>query len=214
MYITYLGHAGFCVETSESLIIMDPWLSPMGAFDSAWFQFPRNHHLAALVQEKLQNTNKECFIYISHEHKDHFDPAFLNSLQSRNFTFIVPKFQRTKLISLLSNYACKGMIECLDNQRIPIPGGSIRVYLDDSEMDRDSAILVQADGQTFLNFNDCKVHDRLSAIKQELGTIDTFTAQFSGAVWHPTCYDYPRKAYEAISSRKMIGKFEAVARAI
>lgn len=214
MYITYLGHAGFCVETSESLIIMDPWLSPMGAFDSAWFQFPRNHHLAALVQEKLQNTNKECFIYISHEHKDHFDPAFLNSLQSRNFTFIVPKFQRTKLISLLSNYACKGMIECLDNQRIPIPGGSIKVYLDDSEMDRDSAILVQADGQTFLNFNDCKVHDRLSAIKQELGTIDTFTAQFSGAVWHPTCYDYPRKAYEAISSRKMIGKFEAVARAI
>ncbi len=39
MLITYLGHAGFCVETSRSLVIMDPWLSPLGAFDSAWFQF-------------------------------------------------------------------------------------------------------------------------------------------------------------------------------
>ena len=58
MQITYLGHAGFCVETSQSIVIMDPWMSPTGAFDSAWFQFPCNHHLAALVQEKLQNTTK------------------------------------------------------------------------------------------------------------------------------------------------------------
>lgn len=214
MQITYLGHAGFCVETLNSLVIMDPWLSPTGAFDSAWFQFPRNHHLAAFIQEKLQSTNKECFLYISHEHKDHFDPAFLNSLESRNFTLIVPKFQRTKLIRYLSDYRCKGMIQCLDNQRIPIPGGSVTVYLDDSEMDRDSAILVQADGQAFFNINDCKIHDRLSEIKQMVGAIDVFTAQFSGAVWHPTCYDYPRKTYEAISSRKMISKFETVARAI
>jgi len=212
--ITYLGHAGFCVETAESLIIMDPWLSPMGAFDSAWFQFPRNHHLAAFVQEKLQSTTKECFLYISHEHKDHFDPAFLNSLTCRDFTLVIPKFQRTKLIQYLSDYQCKGMIQCVDNQQIPIPGGSVTVYLDDSEMDRDSAILVEADGQTFLNLNDCKIHDRLANIQQTSGTIDVFTAQFSGAVWHPTCYDYPRKTYEAISSRKMILKFEAVARAI
>lgn len=214
MEITYLGHAGFCVETMGSLIIMDPWLSPTGAFDSAWFQFPRNHHLAAVVQEKLQSTNKECFLYLSHEHKDHFDPAFLNSLVNRDFTLIVPKFQRQTLIRYLSDYRCKGMIECLDNQKIPIPGGHLTVYLDDSEMDRDSAILVQADGETFLNINDCKIHDRLPQIRQDCGTIDVFTAQFSGAVWHPTCYDYPRKTYEAISARKVALKFEAVARAI
>ena len=80
MQITYLGHAGFCVETSQSIVIMDPWMSPTGAFDSAWFQFPCNHHLAALVQEKLQNTTKHRYVYISHEHKDHFDLPFLNSL--------------------------------------------------------------------------------------------------------------------------------------
>ena len=34
MQITYLGHAGFCVETSRSIVVMDPWVSPTGAFDS------------------------------------------------------------------------------------------------------------------------------------------------------------------------------------
>jgi len=45
---------------------------------------PRNHHLAAFVREKLSDSRKERFVYISHEHKDHFDPAFLNSLQSES----------------------------------------------------------------------------------------------------------------------------------
>lgn len=212
--ITFLGHAGFCVETSHSIIIMDPWLSPTGAFDSAWFQFPRNHHLAAYVQEKLQDSTKERFIYISHEHKDHFDIGFLSSLQSREFTFIIPRFRRAELRSALANIQCKGIIACTNNQEIPIPGGFLKLYLDDSEINRDSAILVKSEGKSFLNLNDCKLYDQLTRIKHEEGVIDVFAAQFSGATWHPTCYEYPTKTYEAISRKKMFGKFETVARAI
>lgn len=214
MQITYLGHAGFMVETLHCLIIMDPWLSPMGAFDSAWFQFPRNHHLAALVQEKLASTHKDCYLYISHEHKDHYDRPFLESLQCRNFTLVLPKFERTELVRSLSGYRCNNLIACEDQQTIQLADGYMRLYVDDSEMDRDSAIVVRADGYTFLNINDCKIHDRLAEIQDDVGHINVFSAQFSGAVWHPTCYDYPRKTYEAISSRKMFSKFEAVARAI
>ena len=54
MRITFLGHAGFVVETEGAIVVADPWLSPSGAFDSAWMQFPQNHHLAALVREKLR----------------------------------------------------------------------------------------------------------------------------------------------------------------
>ena len=95
MQITYLGHAGFCVETARSIVVMDPWVSPTGAFDSAWFQFPCNHHLAALIQEKLQDATKDRYLYISHEHKDHFDLSFLNSLPARDFTLIVPHYRRS-----------------------------------------------------------------------------------------------------------------------
>lgn len=42
MQITYLGHAGFCVETECSIIMIAPWLSKEGAFDAAWFQFQKD----------------------------------------------------------------------------------------------------------------------------------------------------------------------------
>lgn len=214
MRITHLGHAGFCVETSEAILIADPWLSPDGAFDAAWFQFPRNHHLGAFVQEKLKQTRKARYIYISHEHKDHFDLSFLHSLQCRDFTFILPRFRRTALLDALEGYRCQSIITCADKESVTIPGGTVTLYLDDSELNRDSSVLIKADGLSFLNMNDCKLHDELPAIAAAQGSIDILAAQFSGATWHPTCYDYPRKTYERISRKKMISKFEATAQAI
>jgi UDP-MurNAc hydroxylase len=214
MQITYLGHAGFCVETSRSIIIMDPWLSPLGAFDSAWFQFPSNHHMAAFVQEKLNDPTKKKYIYISHEHKDHFDPPFLNSLISRDFTFIIPHYRRAALRERLADIKCNGMITCQDGQVVPIEDGYVQLFLDDAELDRDSAIFVEAGGYTFLNLNDCKLHDRLAEIKSQHPAIDMFAAQFSGATWHPTCYEYTPEIYQKISKKKMISKFEATAKAI
>jgi UDP-MurNAc hydroxylase len=214
MYITFLGHAGFLVETERAIILMDPWLSSTGAFDASWFQLPRNHHVAAYVDEKFENSEKEKYIYISHEHKDHFDPKFLRSISMDDCTFVIPKFRRPELRTVLGTYPHKSLVACEDGVRVPIPGGYVQIYLEDKEMERDSSILIEAEGQIFFNINDCKLHDRLRAISEEHHKIDVFTAQFSGAIWHPTCYDYPKKVYEAISRRKIIHKFESVARAI
>jgi len=177
------------------MVIMDPWLSPSGAFDLAWFQYPCNHHLAALVQEKLKYTSKDRYIYISHEHKDHFDIEFLNSLKVRDFKFIIPLFRRCALLESLKKYDCKGIITFTHNKKVQITDGYIQVYLNDTGMNRDSAILVYSDGHCFLNLNDCKLHDQLKDIKKENGHIDVFTCQFSGATWHPICYDYPEELY-------------------
>jgi UDP-MurNAc hydroxylase len=73
MQITYLGHAGFLAESKDFLLVADPWLSPHGAFDGAWFQFPKNHHLAPRVRERLKNFAGAKYIYLSHAHHDHFD---------------------------------------------------------------------------------------------------------------------------------------------
>jgi UDP-MurNAc hydroxylase len=214
MQITYLGHAGFCVEMASTTIIMDPWLSRYGAFDSAWFQFPCNHHLADLVQQKVQDKSKERYIYISHEHKDHFDIEFLNSLIARDFTFLLPAFRRSALRDQLATSHSKGIVACHDGQAVPIGEGCVTLYLDDSELNRDSTILVKGDGCSFLNMNDCKLHDRLADIIMEHGSVDVFACQFSGATWHPTCYDYPEQTYREISRKKVISKFEATAKAI
>ena len=74
MNILYLGHAGFLIENENTIIITDPWITP-GTFDKAWFQYPRNEHVKNIILDKL-NSNKEIYIYISHEHMDHFDPTF------------------------------------------------------------------------------------------------------------------------------------------
>lgn len=214
MQITFLGHAGFCVETSDVILIMDPWFSPTGAYDSAWFQFPRNHHLGAFVQEKMQDPAKEKYIYISHAHKDHFDLAYLESLRSRDFKLILPDFRRRELVEALQDYKYEKIILCKDEDKVKISGGYLKLFLDDSEMNRDSAILVNINGNSFFNMNDSKTHDRLARILKTDGNIDVFTAQYSGAGWHPTCYKYSQKQYEQISRRKMLGKFEAVYRAI
>ena len=214
MQITYLGHAGFCVEVPSATIIMDPWLSPTGAFDSAWFQFPCNHHLAELVRHKLEDRSKARYVYISHEHKDHFDIEFLNSLVARDFTFILPSFRRPALREVLASYQSNGSVVCHDGQTVPIGDGYITLYLDDSELNRDSAVLIRDKGSCFLNMNDCKLNDRLADVLNEHRSIDVFACQFSGATWHPTCYDYPEKTYREIAKKKMISKFEATAKAI
>ncbi|MCH7977321.1 MAG: MBL fold metallo-hydrolase, partial [Bacteroidetes bacterium] len=199
MQITYLGHAGFLVETREVVLVMDPWLSPGGAFDASWFQYPCNHHLAGLVQEKLADSSRKRFLYISHEHKDHFDIAFLRTLTSDAFTFLVPHFRRPVLRERLAEIPSEAFVLCEHGERLELPGGYARLFLDDSELNRDSAIFVRLGDQTFLNINDCKLHDQLRDIAEEEGLPDAFAAQFSGATWHPTCYDYPPEEYARIS---------------
>jgi UDP-MurNAc hydroxylase len=213
MEIVYLGHAGFVVETEEAVVVADPWVSRHGAFASAWMQLPQNHHLAPLVRAKLEDPRKPRFVYVSHEHGDHFDRDFLASIARRDFTAVVPRFRRTEMLESLRATGCN-VVACADGDKVPIPGGYLRLFVQDGGLNRDSGLLVKAAGRTFLDLNDCKIHDRLGKIVAEEGPIDVFTAQFSGAIWHPTCYDYPPKQYAAISRRKMYGKFEAVARAL
>jgi UDP-MurNAc hydroxylase len=214
MHITYLGHAGFIAETNDVIVVMDPWLSRTGAFDASWFQLPCNHHLASLVHEKLRDPRRSIFLYVSHEHQDHLDVDFLNSLPVRRFSLLLPAFSRSGLMSRFSNYGCKELIFFHHRQQIQIPGGSVKFYVDDSQLNRDSAILMKIGGTAFLNLNDCKLFDALPDIVREEGPIKIFACQFSGATWHPTCYDYPVAKYESISKKKYTAKFESVAKAI
>jgi UDP-MurNAc hydroxylase len=177
-------------------------------------QLPQNHHLAALVREKLSDARKERFVYVSHEHEDHFDRAFLASIPRRDFTVVVPRFRRRELIDTMRALGCKEVIPCEDGQITSIPGGYLRLFVQDGAINRDSGLLVKAEGRAFLDLNDCKMHDRLPQVAAEEGPIDVFAAQFSGAIWHPTCYEYDPKVYASIARRKAFGKFEAVARAI
>ena len=141
MDILYLGHAGFLVETPDCIIVMDPWLSAEGAFDSSWYQLPRNHHLAPVVRDTLENTAKPGYVYVSHEHRDHFDLAFLSTLPS-NVTYLTPVYRRTALADSLGKLPSRGVVTLPDGGRFTAGRTTAQFFVEDGELDRDSAILV------------------------------------------------------------------------
>src|SRR5215813_2922469 len=115
MDITYLGHAGFYVEAEQFVLVADHWLSPEGAFDSAWFQFPCNHHLGTFVQQKLRDSKKQRFLYVSHDHRD---PEFIKTLPVNEMIFLVPRFERVALRTELASLKPAALIPCAHGETV------------------------------------------------------------------------------------------------
>ena len=216
MKLTYLGHAGFCLETDLSILVMDPWLGGQGAFDASWFPFPKNEACAEFVRDRLTIQNKEKFIYISHEHQDHFDATFLASIKQFDFTFILARFDfpivKNKLIDM--GYSQEKMVILEDQEQFHLPDALVTLFMIDDELNCDSSILVKTKHASFLNINDCKIHDRLHHISHTYGPITVFTCQFSGASWYPTCYQMSKAIYQQACEKKIADKFFAVLEAI
>lgn len=215
MRLTFLGHAGFLIENKNTLLIIDPWVSKKGAFDSAWLQLPCNHHLAPLILNKIKEF-ENIYVYVSHEHKDHFDVGILSEIfQNRSdTTFLIPNFKSKYFVSELKALGPKQVIELSNDESYKAGEIDLFMFIDESGINHDSAILVNGSGHTFLNLNDCKIFDRLEFIKNKFGSPDIFTAQFSGASWHPVCYDMPELEYKIISKKKKLSKYRAITNAL
>ena len=96
MQVTSIGHAGFRIDTTSGSILCDPWLHP--AYFASWFVFPDNSGLdwAALG---------DCdYLYVSHLHKDHFDPRLLAGV-SKDATVLLPDYPVPDLKRELRSWA-------------------------------------------------------------------------------------------------------------
>lgn len=197
---THLGHAGMMFENQDTIIMCDPWIVP-GAFDDSWFQYPRNDHMGDVIKYKIENSGKDVYIFVSHEHMDHYDPRFLNSLPNRNFTIIVADFRRPFLLDWFKKYECKRVITLKDAEEYVINENvKFTLCVEDCEMNRDCGLLVKMNNYVIYNGNDCKYpyYDKLGIY----GDLDVFAQQFSGATWHPICYDYDKEHMDLITTKK------------
>ena len=214
MKITYLGHAGFAVEAGDTLLIVDPWLGPDGAFARAWFQFPRNHHLLDGLLTKASGA-RHLGLYVSHEHEDHFCRETLAALRGFSPTAIIARYRGRDFAELVRASGFADIRELDDGAATAFHDLEVRIFIDESGINRDSAILVtDGSGRKFLNFNDCKIFDRCTLLHKLYAPIDVFACQFTGATMHPVCYEYDEPTYRAISRRKRQAKFLGVRTAI
>ena len=67
MRITGLGHASVLIETAHGTVLTDPWVNP--AYFGSWFPFPDNSQL------DWDRFGQADYLFVSHLHRDHFDPA-------------------------------------------------------------------------------------------------------------------------------------------
>lgn len=210
MKVRALGHAGLEIEHEASRILIDPWFSPDGAFQSSWFPFPDNSHL---LNPALFSPDA---IVISHEHQDHLDPWFLARVP-KNVPVIVPRYP-SRVVRRKLEAAGRDVIIELEPwvARTLACGAEIFFVSEQSPMNHDSAIVIRWDDTTLVNLNDARLGpDQLRSIRDVLGgRIDVLTFQGAGASWYPIVYAYSEVRRRYLSRRKRLARLQYAGRTI
>jgi UDP-MurNAc hydroxylase len=183
MKVTYIGHACILMESGGTRILMDPWLTDP-TYHGTWWHYPP---LALGVRE----LPKLDYLYISHEHMDHFDPPTLRQLD-KDVQVIIANFTRKRFRDRIAALGFRRISEVDFGGDFQCNGSglSLRLIPPDRAWD-DSAILVKDGSTTVLNVNDCHLDD---ATLERLGKeqqIDLAFLTFTGASQYPGCFEFP-----------------------
>jgi UDP-MurNAc hydroxylase len=198
--VTSVGHAGFRIDTKAGSILCDPWVHP--AYFASWFPFPDN---SGLDWDALGDCD---YLYVSHLHKDHFDPLLLRAHVNKDAVVLLPDYPVPDLRRELEALGFHTFVETTDSvkQRVSGPKGDLDVMIIAMRAPADGPIgdsgLVVSDGATTaFNMNDARPID-LDMVAAEFGHVDVHMLQYSGAIWYPMVYDMPARAKEAFGTQK------------
>lgn len=204
MRVTSLGHAGLLIESGTRSIVCDPWFEP--AFLGSWFVFPRNDRLAPALMDRVVNAQ---FLYISHQHGDHLDEAFLRNQMNKDATVLLPGFPTRELERQLSRLGFHRFVRTVNGVETSIAEDlTIAIHVESAISDGpggDSALVV-SDGLTRLvNQNDCRTGELNELVSH--GPVDLHYLQYSGAIWYPMVYDMPTDEKRALAKSKVESQF-------
>lgn len=182
MQVTYLGHAAMWLEAGGTRVLMDPWLTDP-TYHGTWWHYPP----LALGVRDLARID---YLYVSHEHPDHFDPPTLAQLD-KSIHVVIAKYARKRFRDRIAALGF-GHITELDYQTDFACGGGLTLRLigPDRPWD-DSAILLRHNGTTVLNVNDCHLDEATLARLGREQAIDLAFLTFTGASQYPGCFDFP-----------------------
>ena len=152
MKIQTFGHAGVRLtdENEQTLLITDPWITGSVYWRSWWLQnYPKNEEIAQLSQAK--------YVYITHEHPDHFHPPSIRKL-GKNPIYIFPELPDISMSHFLNQQGYKTQTLRV-NQWFPIGQGisilSIPLWTDDS------LLLISTPTTFIVNLNDAKPNSKI-----------------------------------------------------
>jgi UDP-MurNAc hydroxylase len=207
MRITGLGHASVLIETAHGSVLTDPWVNP--AYFGSWFPFPDNSQL------DWDAYGQADYLFVSHLHRDHFDPEHLKKHVSKKATVLLPEYPTSELEDALRACGFTSFVKPASGEPIELDGLQVMIQSLTSPTDGpigDSSLWLSDGRYRLLNQNDARPAD-LEAFR-ELGPVDAYLVQFSGAIWFPMVYELPARAKQAMGRSKRERQFDRTLRYI
>lgn len=177
--VKFHAHACIEIEHQGESLLCDPWFSGK-VFNESW---------ALLVSEPPTiNYDTLKYIWISHEHPDHFHLPTLKQIAATATHPIKAIFQNQANKNVAEALRKMGyeIVELNDEETKELPNG---LRLTSYRRGSDIALVVQSDGCTILNQNDCQLKPKVARrLAKRHGPIDLWLFQFSLA-GHSGNYD-------------------------
>jgi len=192
MRIRFINHACVLIESQDVKILTDPWFSGK-AFNESW---------SLLVEMEVDPSIFDAidYLWISHEHPDHFHIPTLRSLPDSFKQRVTVLFQENNSGKMFDAFRKLGFPRhrALPHRTQVSLTDRTRVYCYQVGQ-MDSALAVSSGNQVVLDVNDAEMNARdCRIVRSDLGGIDTVLNQFSIAGYDGRC-DYEERLSELAS---------------
>lgn len=198
MFVKFLGQACTLIETKRHRFIVDPWIvGPCNV--NSWYPLREN------VATKKDVPTDIDFMYISHEHQDHFQEETLREF-NRNTPVYVCKFPTSRFYDSVRNLGFKNVTELESWKTNKIDDDlEITAIKNPDLMFEDSALLVKSNEGTIFCQTDCKMDfeslKRVNEVRPDIGFF-----MYSPANWYPIAYRYPEDKKNELSRKRKANK--------
>lgn len=196
--IEFVTHASFILEFDGVKIMSDPWLFG-SAFNEGW-------RLICDYRFDMERFRDIDYIWISHEHPDHFSPRVLKSIREelrKDITFLFQATKDRKVVDFCRGIGFHTMElpherPVMLTQGLQVTCGNVPFF--------DSWILYDCGDKRILNINDCIVDGEgvASDISKVVGEVDVLLTQFSYAGWKGNADDRTLRRESAASKLRVM----------
>lgn len=206
MRVEYIGHAKLLFETTAGTLLTDPWFSEPAYANSLWHYPPMERD----VEEFLDVD----YLYVSHRHLDHFDPASLLKFP-KDTPVIIARFPHNYLERDLKTLGFKHVIELLDWQKWRLDSHtSITMINTNYPGAEDCSIIVEEDGATVFNQNDNMMStEKLAEIGNRFD-IDIAFYMYAATGAYPGRFELPAEVIREEGAKKRLRFMEKAVEAL
>jgi UDP-MurNAc hydroxylase len=182
-----VGGASAILEHRGKRLLFDPWITD-GIFHGAWYHFPP-------CRMGIGDLGHLDYVYVSHIHEDHCAPSTMRHLNRDAEMVLLDRTPNYVLSFLRQHNLDFGKVHLVRTQTPTDIGSGIRVDMLPGDPAHelshlvDSIIVLQWDGATIVNANDCQLYPAaIDYLRSTYPRIDLALLPYSGGSGYPGCY--------------------------